>query len=123
MALNVDVAPTLPGLAGVPLPSRLPVRSRLPLPEGSERTWRDACLYEYHGYPALQGARKNRGMWADGRKLIHFRVRIWRFFCLAPVRLRWCDRTGKHKQAKARLHDNLLKFRCNAMPAIATGNW
>src|SRR5687768_7030557 len=121
MVLNVDVAPTLPGLAGVPVPSRLPGRSWLPSPEGSESTWRDAYLYEYDGYLALHCVRKNRGVWTDGWKLIHFRVRICTFFCLAPVRLRWCYRTGKHKQAKARLHDGLLKFRCNAMPEIATG--
>jgi arylsulfatase A-like enzyme len=72
MVLNVDLAPTLLELAGVPPPAGLHGRSFLPLLEGREVAWRDAFLYEYFEYPAAHCARKNRGVRTDRWKLIHF---------------------------------------------------
>lgn len=72
LVLNIDVAPTLLELAGVPVPSGTHGRSWLPLLEGRETRWRDAFLYEYYEYPAEHCARKNRGIRTDRWKLIHF---------------------------------------------------
>ncbi len=72
MVLNIDIAPTLLELAGVPVPSWMHGRSWLPLLEGRESTWRDAFLYEYYEYPAVHCVRKNRGVRTDRWKLIHF---------------------------------------------------
>ncbi len=72
MVLNVDVAPTLLELAGVPLPDPMHGRSMVPLLEGRDAPWRDAFLYEYYEYPAEHCARKNRGIRTDRWKLIHF---------------------------------------------------
>ncbi len=72
LVLNIDVAPTLLELAGVPVPSGTHGRSWLPLLEGREAKWRDAFLYEYYEYPAEHCARKNRGVRTDRWKLIHF---------------------------------------------------
>jgi arylsulfatase A-like enzyme len=73
MALNVDLAPTLLELAGIPAPGWMHGRSLVPFLEGREAPWRDAFLYEYYEYPAEHCARKNRGVrTADGWKLIHF---------------------------------------------------
>jgi arylsulfatase A-like enzyme len=72
LVLNIDTAPTLLELAGVPVPSWMHGRSWLPLLEGRETTWRDAFLYEYYEYPAVHCARKNRGVRTDRWKLIHF---------------------------------------------------
>ena len=72
MVLNVDVAPTLLELAGVPVPLGLHGRSMVPLLVGADVPWRDAFLYEYFEYPAGHCARKNRGIRTDRWKLIHF---------------------------------------------------
>ena len=72
MVLNVDVAPTLLQLAGVPVPLGLHGRSMLPLLFGANVPWRDAFLYEYFEYPAGHCARKNRGVRTERWKLIHF---------------------------------------------------
>ena len=72
MVLNVDAAPTLLQLAGVPVPLGLHGRSMLPLLLGADVPWRDAFLYEYYEYPAGHCARKNRGIRTDRWKLIHF---------------------------------------------------
>jgi arylsulfatase A-like enzyme len=72
MVLNIDVAPTLLELAGVPVPVWMHGRSWLPLLEGHETPWRDAFLYEYYEYPAVHCVRKNRGVRTNRWKLIHF---------------------------------------------------
>jgi arylsulfatase A-like enzyme len=72
MVLNIDVAPTLLELAGVPVPVWMHGRSWLPLLEGRETSWRDALLYEYYEYPAVHCVRKNRGVRTNRWKLIHF---------------------------------------------------
>jgi len=72
IVLNIDVAPTLLNLAGVPVPSWMHGRSWLPLLERQETPWRDAFLYEYYEYPAVHCVRKNRGVRTDRWKLIHF---------------------------------------------------
>jgi arylsulfatase A-like enzyme len=72
LVLNVDVAPTLLELAGVPVPSWMQGRSLVPLLDGRTPAWRDAFLYEYYEYPAEHCVRKNRGIRTDRWKLIHF---------------------------------------------------
>lgn len=70
--LNIDVAPTLLEMAGVPVPMWMQGRSFLPLLEGKDIPWRDAFLYEYYEYPAEHCAPKNRGIRTQEWKLIHF---------------------------------------------------
>jgi arylsulfatase A-like enzyme len=72
MILNIDVAPTLLEIAGVPVPMWMQGRSFLPLLEAREAKWRDAFLYEYYEYPAEHCARKHRGIRTEQWKLIHF---------------------------------------------------
>jgi arylsulfatase A-like enzyme len=72
LVLNIDVAPTLLELAGVPVPGWMHGRSLLPLLRGESPAWRDAILYEYYEYPAEHCVRKNRGVRTDRWKLIHF---------------------------------------------------
>ena len=72
MVLNVDIAPTLLQLAGVPVPLGLHGRSMLPLLLGAKVPWRDAFLYEYFEYPAGHCAKKHRGVRTSRWKLIHF---------------------------------------------------
>jgi len=72
MVLNVDVAPTLLQLAGMPLPMGLHGTSLVPILHGAKVPWRDAFLYEYFEYPAGHCVRKNRGIRTSRWKLIHF---------------------------------------------------
>ncbi len=66
MILNVDLAPTLLDLAGVPIPSDMQGTSFRPLLEGKPAKWRDAFLYEYFAekpypeVPSMVGVRTTR---------------------------------------------------------------
>jgi arylsulfatase A-like enzyme len=72
MVLNIDVAPTLLDLAGVPAAASMQGRSWRPLLEQPNAPWREAFLYEYYEYPAVHCARKQRGVRTDRWKLIHY---------------------------------------------------
>ncbi|MFN2501525.1 MAG: sulfatase [Pyrinomonadaceae bacterium] len=72
MVLNVDVAPTLLELAGVPVPGWMHGRSVRPILDRRQAPWRDAFLYQYYEYPAEHCAQKHRGVRTDRWKLIHF---------------------------------------------------
>lgn len=72
MALNVDIAPTVLELAGVPVPTSMHGRSLVPLLEGNDVPWRQEFLYEYFDYPAVHSVRKHRGVRTERYKLIHF---------------------------------------------------
>jgi N-acetylglucosamine-6-sulfatase len=48
MVLNIDLAPTLLDLAGLPIPSYMQGRSFKPLLEGRQVRWREDFLYHYH---------------------------------------------------------------------------
>lgn len=71
--LNVDFAPTLLDLAGLPVPASMQGRSVKPLLQGQDPgDWRASFLYEYYEYPAVHCVRKNRGVRTKRYKLIHF---------------------------------------------------
>lgn len=73
MVLNIDFAPTLLDLAGLPVPASMQGKSVRPLLEGKEVSdWRASFLYEYFEYPAVHCVRKNRGVRTSQWKLIHF---------------------------------------------------
>jgi N-acetylglucosamine-6-sulfatase len=63
MALNIDIAPTLLGIAGLAKPASMQGESLLPLGAGTPATWRKSFLYEYWmegwlpGIPSMQGVR------------------------------------------------------------------
>src|SRR5262249_3870511 len=67
-ALNIDLAPTLLELAGVPVPDTMQGRSLMPLLEGKRPAWRNSFLIEYYsdkvfprvlqmGYKAVRNGR------------------------------------------------------------------
>ena len=73
MVLNIDVAPTILALAGVPAPEAMQGRSAVPLLGGEEVSWRDDFLYEFFEYPdADHCVMKHRGLRTRKWKLIHF---------------------------------------------------
>ena len=72
MILNVDLAPTLFELAGLPVPGCMQGRSFRPILEGKRTPWRDAFYYEYFEHPGPHCVRKNHGIRTDRWKLIEF---------------------------------------------------
>lgn len=73
LVTNVDVAPTLLEIAGVPVPQWMQGTSFLPLLERKQVEWRDAFYYEFHEYPDYDHcARKHRGIRTERWKLIEF---------------------------------------------------
>ena len=73
MVLNVDFAPTMLELAGMPILPSMQGHSMVPLLEGKSAPWRDAFLYEFYEFPdADHCVRKNRGVRTARWKLIQF---------------------------------------------------
>jgi arylsulfatase A-like enzyme len=72
MALNVDFAPTVLDLAGIPVPREMQGRSWVPLLKGDEAGWRKDWYYHYYEYPAEHSVRPHRGVRTDTAKLIHY---------------------------------------------------
>jgi arylsulfatase A-like enzyme len=73
MVLNLDMAPTLLEIAGVPVPAEMQGKSMLPIAEGKPNVaWRKDWLYEYYEYPGFENVRPCRGVRTDRYKLIHF---------------------------------------------------
>ncbi|HEX3626078.1 MAG TPA: sulfatase [Verrucomicrobiae bacterium] len=72
MALNVDFAPTMLELAGVPVPEGWHGKSLVPLCKGQTDNWRKDWLYEYFEYPEVEHVRPHRGVRTDRYKLIHY---------------------------------------------------
>ncbi|HEU5162296.1 MAG TPA: sulfatase [Thermoanaerobaculia bacterium] len=73
MVLNIDLAPTILALAGIPAPDAMQGRSAVPLLAGEDVPWRDDFLYEFFEYPdADHCVMKHRGLRTKKWKLIHF---------------------------------------------------
>jgi arylsulfatase A-like enzyme len=73
MVLNLDIAPTLLEIAGLPVPEGMQGKSMMPLAEGKPpESWRKDWLYEYYEYPGFENVRPCRGVRTERYKLIHF---------------------------------------------------
>ncbi|HVE39055.1 MAG TPA: sulfatase [Planctomycetota bacterium] len=72
MVLNLDIAPTLLDLAGVPIPKELQGRSWVPLFKDPQAEFRKDWLYEYYEYPDSHKVRPHRGVRTEQWKLMHF---------------------------------------------------
>jgi arylsulfatase A-like enzyme len=73
MVLNLDMAPTLLEIAGVPVPAEMQGKSFLPLAEGKPNIeWRKDWLYEFYEYPGFENVRPSRGVRTERYKLIHY---------------------------------------------------
>ncbi len=73
MALNLDLAPTMLDLAGIPPPPEMQGKSLMPIAEGKPLSnWRTDWLYEYYEYPGWENVKPCRGVRTERYKLIHF---------------------------------------------------
>jgi arylsulfatase A-like enzyme len=70
MVLNVDVAPSLLDMAGVPVPGHMHGQSIKPLLDGTDGAWRASFLYEYfkdfpYNVPAHKAVRTGRHLYVE----------------------------------------------------------
>ena len=72
MVINVDIAPTLLDLAGLPIPEQMHGRSMQPLLKDPKAAFREDWLYEYYEYPAEHSVPKHRGVRTERYKYIHY---------------------------------------------------
>lgn len=73
MVQNIDTAPTLLDLAGVPVPEEMDGVSYKPILLGhTPKDWRKEIYYQYYDFPAVGNVRKHYGIRTQRYKLIHW---------------------------------------------------
>jgi arylsulfatase A-like enzyme len=82
LVLNVDFAPTLLELAGLPIPSDIQGRSFVPLLDGkTPEGWRTSFYYRYYHYPQHHRVQPHYGVRTETHKLIFFnRIGEWELY-------------------------------------------
>jgi len=85
IVLNVDFAPTLLELAGLPVPADMQGRSFAPLLRSQRpNDWRTSMYYRYYHYPADHQVQPHLGVRTERYKLIHFnKLDEWELYDLA----------------------------------------
>jgi arylsulfatase A-like enzyme len=115
MVLNIDIAPTMLELCGLPVPTWMHGRSLVPLLDEGRAPWRDAWLYEYVEYPASHCIRKNRGVRTDRWKLIQYweQPEEWELYDLRsdPDEVRNLANAAEHAKQKQALEAMLERLR------------
>ena len=74
MVVNIDFAPTILNIAGVPIPVDMQGKSILPLVNAAKKpvNWRKAMYYHYYEYPDSHQVMPHFGIRTERYKLIHF---------------------------------------------------
>ncbi|MEG9435788.1 sulfatase [Edaphobacter sp. HDX4] len=72
MILDVDIAPTLLDLAGVPAPKHMHGKSILPLAASNDPNFRKEWYYEYYEWPNPEKVAPHRGIRTEQYKLIRY---------------------------------------------------
>jgi arylsulfatase A-like enzyme len=72
MALDIDLAPTLLDLAGLPIPAHMQGKSLLPLAAAPDPSFRKEWYYEYYEWPNPEKVPPCRGVRTERYKLIQY---------------------------------------------------
>ncbi len=73
MVQNLDFAPTLLEVAGIPVPKDMQGESLIPLMRGDTKSWnRNSVYYHYYEYPAVHMVKRHYGIVTKEYKLVHF---------------------------------------------------
>ena len=74
MVLDLDIAPTLLDIAGIPAPKEMQGKSMLPLAHKPDPTFRTEWYYEYFEWPNPEKVTPHRGIRTEQYKLIHYTI-------------------------------------------------
>ncbi len=113
LVLNLDTAPTLLDLAGVPAPPEMQGRSLRPLAAGqTPADWRRGVYYHYYEYPhGWHRVRPHYGIRTDRYKLIHFygELDVWELYDLErdPHELTNVHGDAEYSDVSRALHEQL----------------
>ena len=72
MVLDIDIAPTMLDLAGIPVPKHMQGKSILPLALSSDPGFRNEWYYEYYEWPNPEKVAPHRGIRTEQYKLIRY---------------------------------------------------
>lgn len=72
MVLDVDLAPTMLDLCGVPVPASMQGKSIVKLAQQADPQWRREWLYDYYEYPGAENVKPHRGIRTETHKLIQW---------------------------------------------------
>jgi arylsulfatase A-like enzyme len=73
MVMNIDLAPTFLGLAGITPPDSMQGRSLVPVLQGkTPSNWRESVYYRYYHDPGHHNTRAHYGVRTGTHKLIHY---------------------------------------------------
>ncbi len=112
---NVDFAPTILDVAGVPVPADMQGRSFVPLLKKQKVSgWPTSAYYHYYEYPDGHRVRPHYGVRTDRYKLIHFpTVNEWEMFDLKadPRELRSVYDDPKYLDVQGKMKAELERLR------------
>ena len=116
MALNLDFAPTILDLAGIPVPDDMQGRSLRPvLGGGVPGNWRKSAYYHYYEYPSSHNVYPHYGVRTERYKLIRYYKPVdeWEMFDLQedPLELRSVYDDPQYAQIRAELEAELARLR------------
>lgn len=111
---NIDMAPTLLDMAGIPIPNEVQGKSFYQNLKGkTPKNWRQSMYYHYYEYPFWHHVQPHYGIRNERYKLIHFYydMDLWEFYDLKndPSELNNLIHSKKHisiiKKMKKELYD------------------
>lgn len=116
MALNLDFAPTILDLAGIPVPEDMQGRSLQPVLRGGvPGNWRKSAYYHYYEYPSSHNVYPHYGVHTERYKLIHYYKPVdeWEMFDIEedPLELRSVYDDPQYAQVRAELEAELARLR------------
>ena len=116
MALNLDFAPTILDLAGIPVPDDMQGRSLRPVLDGGvPGNWRKSAYYHYYEYPSSHNVYPHYGVRTERYKLIRYYKPVdeWEMFDLQedPLELRSIYDDPQYAQIRAELEAELARLR------------
>ncbi len=113
---NIDFAPTMLAIAGVPIPEDIQGVSLLPLLQ-NEKTpsgWRKSLYYHYYEYPAEHAVKRHYGVRTTKYKLIHFYndIDTWELYDIKrdPKEMNNLFGEPKYKNLTKKLKSELLRL-------------
>jgi len=113
---NIDMAPTVLEMAGIPIPKDVQGKSFLANLEGkTPKKWRQSMYYHYYEYPFWHHVQPHYGIRTDRYKLIHFYYDMdtWELYDLQedPTEVNNLINSAKHASLVKKLKKDLYKLK------------